>query len=76
LFFLIWFVSSQEAVDFIDRLLVVDKTKRMTSSEALAHPWLAKRNFPAAKLNISGNLKKHVALRSSSTAAFTASFDL
>lgn len=31
------------ARDFINRCLVIDQTKRMTASEALAHPWLAQR---------------------------------
>lgn len=29
------------ARDFINRCLVIDQTKRMTATEALAHPWLA-----------------------------------
>jgi len=27
-------------VDFLSKLLVLDPTNRMTSSEALSHPWL------------------------------------
>jgi serine/threonine protein kinase len=36
---------SQDAIDFIDKLLVVDKEKRMKSDAALAHPWLNKVPF-------------------------------
>merc|ERR1712100_647202 len=36
-----WDEISDTAKNFIDRLLVVDPTKRMTTGEALAHPWLA-----------------------------------
>ncbi|GAA6009813.1 hypothetical protein JCM10207_002118 [Rhodosporidiobolus poonsookiae] len=36
-----WTGVSETARDFINRCLVIDQTKRMTSAEALAHPWLA-----------------------------------
>lgn len=32
---------SEEAKDFIDRLLVVDPRKRMTAKQALFHPWIS-----------------------------------
>jgi calcium/calmodulin-dependent protein kinase I len=35
-----WDEISDTAKNFIDRLLVVDPAKRMTTSQALAHPWL------------------------------------
>ncbi|KWU43178.1 Ca2+ calmodulin-dependent protein kinase [Rhodotorula sp. JG-1b] len=38
-----WMGVSETARDFINRCLVIDQTKRMTASEALAHPWLAQR---------------------------------
>ncbi|KAG0655583.1 hypothetical protein C6P46_000806 [Rhodotorula mucilaginosa] len=38
-----WVGVSETARDFINRCLVIDQTKRMTASEALAHPWLAQR---------------------------------
>ncbi|GAA6030468.1 hypothetical protein JCM8097_006162 [Rhodosporidiobolus ruineniae] len=36
-----WTGVSDTARDFINRCLVIDQSKRMTASEALAHPWLA-----------------------------------
>ncbi|BGP74400.1 Calcium/calmodulin-dependent protein kinase type I [Rhodotorula toruloides] len=36
-----WTGVSDTARDFINRCLVIDQTKRMTATEALAHPWLA-----------------------------------
>merc|ERR1712137_1090854 len=36
-----WDEISDTAKNFIDRLLVVDPAKRMTTQQALAHPWLA-----------------------------------
>lgn len=31
---------SDAAKDFLEKLLLVDKTKRMTIDEAMTHPWL------------------------------------
>lgn len=36
----VWTQVSPCAKDFIDRLLVLDPSKRMTSGQALAHPWV------------------------------------
>jgi len=38
-----WEDISEEAKDFINNLLVVDVTKRMTAGQSLAHPWLRRR---------------------------------
>jgi len=35
-----WHTISEEAKDFVRKLLVADPQKRMTSQQALAHPWL------------------------------------
>ncbi|CAE8641244.1 unnamed protein product, partial [Polarella glacialis] len=35
----IWSDVSKEARDFVERLLVLDTSKRMDAKEALAHPW-------------------------------------
>jgi serine/threonine protein kinase len=35
-----WDHISDDAIDFILHLLVVDPKKRMTATEALQHPWL------------------------------------
>ena len=38
-----WGNVSQEGKDFIQKLLVVDPAKRLTSDRVNKHPWLAKR---------------------------------
>jgi serine/threonine protein kinase len=38
-----WEDVSSDAIDFIQRLLVVDPAARMTAAQALAHPWIASR---------------------------------
>lgn len=34
--------SSEDAMDLVTKLLVFDPTKRLTASQALAHPYVAK----------------------------------
>jgi len=46
-----WSEISDNAKDFIRRLLVVEPSKRMTSEQALEHPWLT-GNVPATQLAI------------------------
>ena len=43
-----WRNISEEAKDFVRKLLVVDPKERMTATEALAHPWL-EEDFHARK---------------------------
>lgn len=38
-----WDEVSDEAKDLVSKLLVADRTKRLTSSEALKHPWVTGR---------------------------------
>ncbi len=35
-----WSGTSQEALDFIQRLLQMDTRKRMNAEQALSHPWI------------------------------------
>jgi calcium/calmodulin-dependent protein kinase I len=56
-----WRDISQDAKDFISRLLVVDPKKRMTGKEALKHKWLS-GTAPDTKLN-SKELKGYLAVR-------------
>ena len=43
---------SDEAKEFISKLLVVNPSLRMTATECLEHPWLKKEN--TANVNLSG----------------------
>ncbi|KAK9717866.1 Calcium/calmodulin-dependent protein kinase type I [Basidiobolus ranarum] len=58
-----WVDISEDAKDFIRRLLVVDPAQRMTASEAMEHPWLCETKQEvareAAPLNISENIRKN-----------------
>jgi len=46
-----WSEISDNAKDFIRKLLVVEPSKRMNSEQALQHPWLT-GNVPATVLSI------------------------
>eukprot|EP01097_Dermamoeba_algensis_P005047 TRINITY_DN321_c0_g1_i4.p1 TRINITY_DN321_c0_g1~~TRINITY_DN321_c0_g1_i4.p1 ORF type:complete len:156 (+),score=44.94 TRINITY_DN321_c0_g1_i4:611-1078(+) len=52
-----WDSISDEAKDFINRLLVVDAEKRMTTQQALEHPWLQGKAKPVI-LNLQNSLSK------------------
>ncbi|CAK9301099.1 unnamed protein product [Gordionus sp. m RMFG-2023] len=52
---------SENAKNFISKLLLKDQKKRMTASECLKHPWLTMTQ--AEKLLSKGNLKKFVVRR-------------
>lgn len=43
---------SEEAKDFVDKLLVVNPKKRMTAKQALAHSWIRKHNVSHSKQNV------------------------
>jgi len=59
-----WKDVSEEAKDFIRRLLVVEPSKRMTGKEALKHPWLHGAFTSANKLpKFSQELNRYVAVR-------------
>jgi len=67
-----WDEISAEAKDFIDHLLVVDVSKRLTAVEALNHPWLRastrKKNTPLGKLQQKMNNWIHIRKEQSKTA--------
>merc|ERR1712146_408692 len=47
-----WTNVSQDAKDFISKLLCVDPAKRMTTKQALQHPWIAGHaNVPATPVS-------------------------
>lgn len=43
-----WQLVSKEGISFVQKLLVVDPVERLTASQALQHPWLAKRSDSVA----------------------------
>ncbi|KAF2071951.1 hypothetical protein CYY_006726 [Polysphondylium violaceum] len=46
-----WGQISKEAKDFIQKLLVVDVSKRLSAQDALKHPWLTSGNAPNTVIN-------------------------
>jgi calcium-dependent protein kinase len=54
-----WVGISNEAKDFIARLLVVDPDKRMTAKQALNHPWMTtQREQKYLSKSVINNIKK------------------
>mmetsp|Transcript_75791 Transcript_75791/g.148780 ORF Transcript_75791/g.148780 Transcript_75791/m.148780 type:complete len:379 (+) Transcript_75791:44-1180(+) len=51
-----WSAVSDDAKDLIKKLLTVDHTKRLTVTEAIAHPWLGKTPEELAKFSLDSNL--------------------
>ncbi|CAM9232170.1 unnamed protein product [Ectocarpus fasciculatus] len=51
----LWSNTSDQAKDFVRRLLVVDATKRMTAKQALQHPWMLGSEKDLAKNDLSFN---------------------
>jgi len=66
-----WDEISAEAKDFIDHLLVVDVSKRLTAEQSLNHPWLRqsskKKSTPLGKLQQKMNNWIHVRKEQSKT---------
>jgi len=54
-----WDEISDTAKNFIDRLLVIEPEKRMTTTQALAHPWLAGQ-APDKKLRVNKKMAGYV----------------
>jgi len=54
-----WDEISDTAKNFIDRLLVVDPEKRMTTKQALEHPWLSGQ-APSKKLSVTSKMAGYV----------------
>jgi len=57
-----WGSVTKEAKDFINKLLVVDTTERMTAAQSLKHPWLSGHAGNARTLN-TGKMREYVAER-------------
>lgn len=63
-----WKDVSAQARDFIDKLLVVDASVRLTAVQALKHPWMTTTTTSNSKLlrrTISKNLMERQSTRSS-----------
>jgi len=74
-----WNHISKEAKDFIKKLLVVDPAKRMSSQQALAHPWLsglAPETVLSKVSGANGELKKYVTVRKEQSKLMTGDFHL
>lgn len=56
-----WDEISDEAIDFIDSLLVIDPKQRLTATQALEHPWL-KGAAPEKQLSIGSKLTNTLTL--------------
>jgi calcium/calmodulin-dependent protein kinase I len=62
-----WNDVSPEAKSFIDQLLVVDPEKRMTTAQALEHPWLVGGAQAEKELKIGSSMSKYVDTRRKET---------
>lgn len=58
-----WKHISDEAKDFIDKLLVIDENKRMSATEALKHPFLSKRSKTLDAVLEAGRLARENKIR-------------
>jgi len=67
-----WGHVSKDAKNFITKLLVVDPSKRMSSQQALAHPWLAGNAPPTELAKVNSELKKYVVVRKQQSKVITA----
>ena len=56
----IWSQVSDQAKDFVSKLLVLDTNSRMSSSEAMQHPWVRQETdgAPIVLLDAAENIKK------------------
>ncbi|CAN0053337.1 unnamed protein product [Ascophyllum nodosum] len=52
----VWVNLSNQAKDFVSKLLRVDPRERLTAAEAANHPWIASTNLRAATDNLTGML--------------------
>jgi len=57
-----WNDISKEAKDFINKLLLVDPTKRSNATQALRHPWI-QNGGPDIKLNVTSAMSKYNSTR-------------
>lgn len=63
-----WKDVSQLAKDFIDRLLTVDPSQRLTSSQALRHPWIVTNAATSSQKNLHRSISQNLLKRQSSRA--------
>lgn len=68
-----WKDVSLLAKDFIDKLLLIDPSERMTSDVALRHPWLETNAASSSNKNLHRTISQNLLQRQSSRANSTKS---
>jgi len=58
-----WKEISPEAVNFINQLLIVDPTKRMTAAQALKHPWMTQTPSTKPLVHVNDQIDKYNIVR-------------
>jgi len=69
-----WSEVSNDAKDFIKKLLVVDPKKRMTGKEALKHPWLTGHAPSQPLAKVSDKMRSYVHVRKESNVVLGGEF--
>jgi len=69
-----WSEVSNDAKDFIKKLLVVDPKKRMTGKEALKHPWLTGHAPSQPLVKVSDKMRSYVHVRKESNVVLGGEF--
>ncbi|XP_072279060.1 serine/threonine-protein kinase H1 [Pyxicephalus adspersus] len=68
-----WPSVSNLAKDFIDRLLMVEPSERMTASQALKHPWIVSMAASSSMKNLHRSISQNLLKRASSRCQSTKS---
>lgn len=61
-----WRDVSNQAKDFIDKLLVLDPNKRLTAADALKHPWISNNASSSTNKNLHRTISQNLLHRQSS----------
>lgn len=61
-----WTSVSNLAKDFIDRVLTVDPTERLTAGQALKHPWIVSMAASSSMKNLQRSISQNLLKRASS----------
>ncbi|CAH1269982.1 PSKH1 [Branchiostoma lanceolatum] len=68
-----WKDVSALSKDFIDHLLIIDPGERMTSAQALKHPWITTNAASSSMKNLHRTISQNLLQRASSRANSTKS---